>query len=80
MKNYYVRFSIQRPTYFLTWKDMSSQNGILAAFSSQKLWTAPSKEQYLPVYMKELCEGYMKEKNPRYVLPVKVSVCKRVVQ
>ena len=33
---------------YLTWRDMSSQQGILNVFSSNKLWTAPSKDQYLP--------------------------------
>lgn len=42
--------------YYLTWRAMSSQNGILNQFDSKKLWTVPSKEQYLPSYFKKLCD------------------------
>lgn len=40
--------------YYLTWRDMSTQTGILSTFDSKKLWTVPAKEQYLPSYFKGL--------------------------
>lgn len=56
--------------YYLTWRDMSTQTGILSTVDSETLWTAPAKEQYLPSYFKELCDQYLSLKNPRRVLPV----------
>ena len=53
---------------------MSTQNAILSVLSSKKLWTAPSKEQYLPLHMKELCEDYMKSESPHRFLPVELSL------
>ena len=47
-----------RESYYLTWKDMSTQLGILNVISSTKLWTGLSKEQYLPPYFKEICDNY----------------------
>ena len=52
---------------------MSSQQGILNAFSSNKLWTAPSKDQYLPAYFKRVCDEYMKCETAHRVFPVEVS-------
>lgn len=60
----------KRTQYYLTWRDMSTQNGILSKFDSKKLWTVPSKDQYLPSYFKCLCDNYLKETNPRRVYPV----------
>ncbi|XP_028417637.1 uncharacterized protein LOC114542085 [Dendronephthya gigantea] len=58
-------------SYYLTWKDMSSQTGILNVMSSKKLWTAPSKEQYLPTYLKSLCDDYSASPDAHRMLPVK---------
>lgn len=58
---------------YLTWRDMSTQQGILHVFSSNKLWTAPSKEQYLPSYFKEVCDQYVKKPDAHRVFPVEVS-------
>ncbi|XP_044168038.1 LOW QUALITY PROTEIN: uncharacterized protein LOC122947290 [Acropora millepora] len=55
---------------YLTWRDMSSQQGILNKFSSNKLWTAPSKDQYLPAYLKRICDEYTKSDNAHRVFPV----------
>ena len=51
---------------------MSSQVGILNVISSTKLWTAPSKEQYLPKYFKAICDEYAASSNAHRVYPVKV--------
>ena len=67
---YSFSFSTQ---YYLTWRDMSTQTGIVYAFNSKKLWTVPSKEQYLPAYFKRLCDCYLKETNARRLFPVEVS-------
>ncbi len=53
---------------------MSTQMGILNAISSTKLWTAPSKEQYLPQYFKDLCDDYSSSQSAHRMLPVKVFV------
>lgn len=68
-----IIFFCPRTQYYLTWRDMSTQNGILSKFDSKKLWTVPSKDQYLPSYFKSLCDHYLKETNPRRVYPVEVS-------
>jgi hypothetical protein len=52
---------------------MSTQNGILGVLTSQKLWTAPSKEQYLPAYFKEICDEYLLSEDKHRVYPVEVS-------
>ncbi|CAB4028254.1 Hypothetical predicted protein [Paramuricea clavata] len=49
---------------------MSTQNGILGVLTSQKLWTAPSKEQYLPAYFKEICDEYLLSEDKHRVYPV----------
>ncbi|CAB3983540.1 Hypothetical predicted protein [Paramuricea clavata] len=49
---------------------MSTQNGILGILTSQKLWTAPSKEQYLPAYFKEICDEYLLSEDKHRVYPV----------
>ena len=51
---------------------MSTQVGILNVISSTKLWTAPSKEQYLPGYFKTLCDQYSSLDNAHRLFPVKV--------
>ena len=60
--------------YYLTWRDMSTQQGILTKFASKKLWTVPSKDQYLPAYFKRLCDEYVNSgPSSRRVFPVEVS-------
>lgn len=49
---------------------MSTQGGILSKFHSSKLWTRPSKDQYLPQYFKQVCDKYMASENPHRVFPV----------
>jgi hypothetical protein len=51
---------------------MSSQFGILNVISSTKLWTAPSKEQFLPQFFKALCDQYSSSPTARRVFPVQV--------
>ncbi len=51
---------------------MSQQSSILAVISSTKLWTAPLKEQYLPLYMKDLCDSYAACEHAHRVFPVQV--------
>ena len=46
-----------------TRRDMSSQQETLNKFSSNKLWTAPRKDQYLPAYLKQICDEYTKSDN-----------------
>lgn len=59
---------------------MSTQNGILNVINSAKLWTTPpAKEQYLPKYLKELCDEYQCQENARMVFPVQVSVSIRTL-
>lgn len=54
---------------------MSSQQGILNKFSSNKLLTAPRKDQYLPAYLKQISDEYTKSDNAHRVFPVEVSKC-----
>ena len=63
-----------RESYYLTWKDMSTQLGILNVISSTKLWTGPSKEQYLPTYFKEICDNYAASEGARRIFPVEVDL------
>jgi len=70
----YGHFLNFRESYYLTWKDMSTQMGIINVISSTKLWTAPSKEQYLPIYFKTICDEYSKSPNAHRMFPVKVTV------
>ena len=53
---------------------MSTQMGIINVISSTKLWTAPSKEQYLPIYFKTICDEYSRAPNAHRMFPVKVTV------
>ncbi len=52
---------------------MSQQSTILNVINSRKLWTLPLKEQYLPTYMKELCDDYAASDDAHRVFPVQVS-------
>ena len=61
---------------YLTWRDMSTQGGILSKFHSSKLWTRPSKDQYLLAYFKQVCDEYMASENPHRVFPVEVGSSK----
>ena len=67
-----VKYFNYSESYYLTWKDMSTQAGILNVISSTKLWTAPSKEQYLPPYFKAICDDYSASANAHRMFPVKV--------
>ena len=58
---------------------MSSQQRILNEFSSNKLWTAPSKDQYLLAYLKRMCDEYTKSDNAHRVIPVEVDACTIVI-
>lgn len=69
----FMLFSDRDETYYLTWKNMSTQSGILGVISSQKLCTAPSKEQYLPAYFKQICDEYLSSDEKHRVFPVEVS-------
>ena len=52
---------------------MSTQAGIMNVIKSTKLWTAPLKEQYLPTYMKNLCDAYAASESSHRVFPIQVS-------
>ena len=52
---------------------MSTQAGIMNVIKSTKLWTAPLKEQYLPTFLKDLCDAYTASENSRRVFPIQVS-------
>lgn len=59
--------------YYLTWRDMSTQTGIVSAFNSKSCeLLCLSKDQYLPPYFKRLCDTYLKESNPWRLFPVEV--------
>lgn len=73
-KSIKVFFSSFRESHFLTCKEMSSQLGIMNKLSKRNLWTAPSKEQYLPAYVKMLSDQYLAGPSPRSLQPVKVSI------
>ena len=62
--------------YFLTNRDMSSQPTLLNALKSDGIWTAPSKDPYLPKYVYSLCQEYMKlpKDSRRKRIPVTVSI------
>ncbi len=47
---------------------MSTQAGIMNVIKSTKLWTAPLKEQYLPTYMKNLCDAYAASESSHRVV------------
>ena len=70
---YIIVFNCSDETYYLTWKHMSSQGRILGVFSSQELWTALSKDQYLPAYFKQICDDYLLSDDNHRVFPVEVS-------
>ena len=53
---------------------MSTQMGIINVISSTKIWTAPNKEQYLPIYFKTICDEYSQAPNAHRVFPVRVTV------
>jgi hypothetical protein len=69
-------FTLQE-SYYLTWKDMSTQVGILNVISSTKWWTAPSKDQYLPNYFRCICDEYAASADA-HMYPVKV-ISKKIV-
>lgn len=72
---FFIHYFQREHSYsYLTWRDMSTQQGILNVFSSPKLWTAPSKEQYLPAFFKEVCDDYVKKQDAHRVFPVEVSL------
>jgi hypothetical protein len=52
--------------------------GILNVISSTKLWTAPSKDQYLPGYFKSICDEYAASADAHRMYPVKV-ISKKIV-
>ena len=54
------------------WRDMSRQDTILSKLNSNKIWTFPSNDQYLPAYVKRLCDAYQKQPNPCHAFPVEV--------
>eukprot|EP00794_Sanderia_malayensis_P002582 gene2582-2981_t len=56
--------------YFITMRDIFTQNGILGVLGSSRLWTRPSREQYLPMYFKMLCEEYRQLPDRKRLYPV----------
>lgn len=54
---------------------MSSQLSILSKIPGKGLWTAPSRDQYLPAYFKEVCDDYLRGPDARELIPVKVCKC-----
>ena len=57
---------------------MSLQSEILKKMKSKNLWTSPNgykfKQEFLPSYMKMICDGFLKSNTARRVFPVEVSV------
>ena len=53
---------------------MSSQLSILSKIPGKGFWTAPSREQYLPAFFKEVCDNYLRDPDARELIPVKVSL------
>ena len=51
---------------------MSSQQEILRRIPGKGIWTAPSRDQYLPAYFKDVCNQYLLQPNARELKPVKV--------
>ena len=62
-------------THYITLREMSSQLSILSKIPGKGFWTAPSREQYLPAFFKEVCDNYLRDPDARELLPVKVSMC-----
>lgn len=52
---------------------MSSQQEILRKIPGKGIWTAPSCDQYLPAYFKDVCDQYLPQPNAEELKPVKVS-------
>lgn len=52
---------------------MSSQHEILRKIPGRGIWTAPSCDQYLPAYFKDVCDQYLPQPNAEELKPVKVS-------
>lgn len=67
-------------THYITLREMSSQLSILAKIPGKGLWTAPSRDQYLPAYFKEVCHEYIRGPDARELIPVKVSLIKYLSQ
>ena len=53
--------------------EMSSQQEILRKIPGRGIWTAPSCDQYLPAYFKDVCDQYLPQPNAEELKPVKVS-------
>ena len=52
---------------------MSSQLSILQKIPGQGIWTAPSRDQYLPAYFKEVCDQYLQSADAKELKPVKLT-------
>ena len=52
---------------------MSSQQEILRKIPGKGIWRAPSCDQYLPAYFKDVCDQYLPQPNAEELKPVKVS-------
>ena len=51
---------------------MSSQQEILRKIPGKGIWTAPSRDQYLPAYFKDVYDQYPNQTYARELKPVKV--------
>ena len=51
---------------------MSSHQEILRKIPGKGIWTAPSRDQYLPAYFKDVCDQYLPQPNVGELTPVKV--------
>lgn len=52
---------------------MSSQLSILQKIPGHNIWTAPSRDQYLPSYFKDVCDRYLQSAEAKELKPVKVN-------
>lgn len=59
-------------THSFTSSEMSLQQEILRKIPGKGIWTAPSRDQYLPAYFKDVCDQYLLQPNAGELKPVKV--------
>ncbi|CAH3172416.1 unnamed protein product, partial [Porites evermanni] len=66
-----VQANSESSTHSFTSSEMSPQQEILRKIPGKGIWTAPSRDQYLPAYFKDVCDQYLLQPNAGELKPVK---------
>ena len=76
LSNYVSSTRVDYRSFFITNKTLGSQLGIINALNCNALWTAQTKEPFLPQYIYTLCRKYMKQppEERKKFCPVKVVI------